>query len=496
MEGDYVHNAQIHTSHARLSRTLAKASLVLPSIVMAVVIAGEVPIIGKDAQYYLQSGSLWAEGKVSYAGSHIGTRIFPVLYYYFFEWALGPSIDSVSIALGVLFLAFCGAAAWLCYDGLRSEKLRAVAFLTIIAIGFVWIDWRRPQTEPFIVILVLLGLVLVQKAFRAPNPSGQCSLLCLAALMCGIGLGFRTETLILLISIILVWVAAGVARQTKVNAILASAAMVFSFIGGSYVPGLAFRALSGQPMPQQLTGYFVFFHPVEAFGNASFGPASAELAKLGAELLSHAPRRIDIEPIRLGLSGAYNSRGPKYASDLYLRAGLETITATPRAVIADTASTALAYLATRPGTYRVDKDDVAMADTRERLAEIDGERLEQAKWRFLGDFSWPTATIVDNRTSARPVLEGIETPYLTFSIPAWAVAALTAVALIVSLKSAQAPWVIAVAALFYIGSVMAAAFTQGFVDRYWLAASLPLMAAIVLGILKTNDRLPVTQISS
>lgn len=457
---------------------------------MATVIAGEVPIIGKDAQYYLQAGGLWAEGKVSYAGSHIGTRIFPVLYYYFFEWALGPSIDSVSVSLGVLFLIFCGAAAWLCYDGLKYETLRASAFLLIVGIAFVWIDWRRPQTEPFIVILALVCLVLTQKSFRTDNFFRQWLLLCIAAAICGVGLGFRTESLILLISIMIVWLLASVARRTKINALGVSAAMVVAFTAGSFAPSLAFRALSGQPMPQQLSGYFVFFHPVEAFGNASFGPASAVLADFGRDLLAEAPRPIDIEPIRLGLSGAYNSKGAKYASDLYMAAGFETVAAIPATVIADVASSTLVYLATRPGAYKIDRrnDDVAMSATRERLAEIDSERLEQSTWRFPGDYSRPTATIVDNRTAASPILKAIETPHLLLSLPAWAVALLTGVVLIASLRSGGSPWIVAVAALFYIGSVLAAAVTQGFVDRYWLAASLPLMATIVLSTTRIYDR--------
>lgn len=479
------------TSHRRVGSKLAvRILLAVVSVALAIVVTSEVPIIGKDAQYYVQAGSLWADGKVSYAGSLIGMRIFPILYFYFFQFVFGASIDSVSISLGVLFLAFSATTVWFCYDNVRSEPLRASAFLIIVIVGFVWIDWRRPQTEPFMVILAIGGLTLAGKAIRSRALSVQAGVLGSIALLCGAGLGIRTECLILFLAVVLVWLTVGALRHEKTMALAVTGLMIVLFAIGSQAPKLAFKAFTGQDMPAQLTGYFVFFHPVEAFGNASYGPASTELEKLGKILLSQAPKTFDMEPIRLGLSGAYNLYGPKYASDLYMRAGFETVAAIPTQIAADIASSALTYLATKPFSYRMDwrRDDVAMIATGERLASIDKERLELSQWRLLGDFRWPTATIVDNRTSLSTVINAIDVPHVLWSLPAWVVAALTIAALFISARTGSGPWLVGIAALLYVGSCLAAAITQGFIDRYWLAASLPLMATIVVAFARLRDR--------
>lgn len=477
-------------AHVGLKGIGLRALIVISLLCLTLLVASEPPIMGKDAQYYWQSGSLWAHGKVSYAGSHIGSRVFAVLYYYCFQWTFGQSIDTVSLAMATLFLVFGISIIWLCYETLKTEFIRVSMALVLMLTGLLWIDWRRPQTEPFIVILAIVVLALTQRATRASTQVQQIALLAVISLLCGMGLGFRTEALILFAAVLVVWLFAELLKGKVSRGLLSTVVMVSLFMLGSQMPGHVFRVYTGLKLPPQLTGYFVFFKTVESFGDPNNGPASSELNRLGKELMQAAPQGFEIAPIRLGLSGAFSIYGPRYASDLYTRAGIETVKANASAVAADAVSSFTKYMWGRQLAYKVDRSSntATLEGTRKRLAEIDQERAEQSKWRFNGDYHWPTSTITNNRLPVHQVLGAIQFPHIQWSLPAWVVTLLALSSIAISARTAVEARFLAIAMLSCLGSLTAAALTQGFVDRYWSAATLPVVVVITLFFFSFIDR--------
>src|SRR5437868_6363129 len=62
----------------------------------------DVPEFHRDAQYYIQSALLWPAGKVTFAGSWIGTRDLVVLVYHLFFSIFGESLDALAIGLAII----------------------------------------------------------------------------------------------------------------------------------------------------------------------------------------------------------------------------------------------------------------------------------------------------------------------------------------------------------------------------------------------------------
>jgi len=476
-------------------RTAVSIGCVLTTVLIAIAVAATTPAFSNDSQYYLQSGFLWADGRVSYAASLVGSRIYAVIYDNAFQTAFGPSIDAVSFALGVAYLLFC-ASVWLFMRGaLPSSPTRDLLSLALCIAGYFWLEWTRPLAEPFLAVIVILALAAQQASGRSSSGWSFTIWACVAAGICGFGIGFRTEIalLFILILVAMAW------KCSTIHGVYRGAATAVAMIGIYLVistgPQLAFRAFTGQPMPPQLTGYLLFYKTVEDFGNPGNGPASAKLQQLGSRIVEDIPELQSINPMRVGLSGAFTNGGPAAANRLFIDAGIETLRSSPVEVAKGTLTAFVNYMLIYGGdAYVVRSDDLqAIADANDTLQRIDQVRVKQSVLRFGGDHFWPVATITEHRHALGRMLDNIPTVSVVFSLPAWIVVALALWAYTCECRRNGPINIVLVAAAFYVGSCLVAAFSQGFGQRYWLPSSFCLTLVSVSAIVATTSFVSLAQ---
>ena len=467
-----------------------KALLGAGTLFLCVYVVATPPFFSNDSQYYIQSGLLWADGKVSYAASLVGSRVFAIFFYHAFVRLFGPSIDSISIALGFSFLCFsCACWALVRAEGMRSW-LQYLAATTLTLIGFGWMEWYKPLTDQFQVTVSLLALAAYRASLPCRSDRKRLSWLCAAAAICGMGTGFRSELLLLFACMCLGNGLRGIVAL-RVGATAAGAlASILVYVASSTTPLLGFRAFTGTELPAQLTGYLLFYRPVELYGDRANGPASAELFQLGEGLKARSPEVGDLNPIRLGGDAAYVTLGARHASDLYFAAGLEALGAHPREAFLSTAAAASYYLFDMPGKFILTPIDVAStrAETKITLEGIDSLRSQVSKIRFGGDYTWPVATIADKRLVSGGLLDRVPIYHLQSILPAWLLTSLGVLAVLAGWRTGGWGNPALVAFVYYVGNCILAATSQGFVERYWLSASLPLLAVSVCTLIAVTGR--------
>ncbi|KKC33969.1 hypothetical protein [Devosia psychrophila] len=450
----------------------ATASLL--ACIAAVIIAAIPPEFGKDSQYYVQAGHLWESGQVTYAASLIGSRVFAVLAYFLPQMLFGVSIDSIAIALSAIWLAFSIVLIiWIYLVAPKGTRL--VATMVALGASLVWVPWNYPLTDQFGVIISVLALGLYDLSRQHMRSSIW--LLIASALICGLGMGFRPEPIMLFCLVVCAAVLSHPISKTFGKRALVCAAMALAFVAASMMPAVTFRLFSGQPLPAQVSGYFVFFQPVNSLGDPSFGPNSELLANLGEEVVATRADLALLSRIRLGYPEAYSLQGPEFASELYAMAGIETIAHRPIETAWLLGDAVSQYLFWQPYSWDIHYSTAnhREASTKKRLAAIDQGRVIDSP-RFGGDGTWPVGQLFEKRLSAVAALgpiRGINIPQ--FVPPAWTLSLLVGFLIIFGVSRGGISDVAVIAALLFLAHICLAAFSQGYVLRYGSSASLPLL---------------------
>jgi hypothetical protein len=159
-----------------------------------------VPAFHRDSQYYVQSALLWPTGQVSFSGSWIGDRSLTVFYYHLFLSRLGESLDSVAIALAVLFLVNGVCVVALCSLLVERPLVAATLAGALNLVGFFLPLWDFPASDaPFLTANTILVLAWAW-ALRGSRHPGPAFFACSAAV--GLLGGFRPGNLLFFVGML------------------------------------------------------------------------------------------------------------------------------------------------------------------------------------------------------------------------------------------------------------------------------------------------------
>ncbi len=436
------------------------------------------PEFSPDSQYYIQSGILWAQGNVTYAGSLVGARILAILYYFLALQLFGHSIDAISLALGATFFAYAILVTVWCFREIARPGLATLAALIVIAIGFVWLPWHLPLTEQLAMVIVLAVLLLSASSGEPAGRSKGTYFWVAAVALAGLGMGVRSEFAILAAIMIGVQL---VRFTTPLRARLAVAAVLcVTFFISSQIPGLAFRSFTGKAMPQQMTSYFLFYKALHELGDPANGPNSMILSDLGAHARTRLAQPVQTSDARLGVGASYASLGISEANRLIRAAGLETIKARPREFTNIVLGGLSNYVFLVKGLTVwqwqgiIDKRsyDERWHDAKVRIEAIDKFRAA-ASDRFGGDALFPVASLFEKRLFTPPSIGAL--PTVAVYPPSWIVSLIASITLLLAFKNGVLSHPAPIAAIYFFSCIALASLCQGFVYRYFMCASLPLM---------------------
>ncbi|MCD1264559.1 hypothetical protein B5M44_24125 [Shinella sumterensis] len=491
----------IDLDHARRLRTASTGS-VLPillltafSAVLALWSAASPPAFSPDAANYLHAGHSWSIGQVDTVAYKIGSRIYVVLAYYLPQLVFGVTIDTITITLaGFALLTFFTISAW-CYATLERPGAFWVS-LALILVAAVWIEWDRPLTENIFTPLALASLGMFDVAQRRETGGQAVAWMLAASACCGLTFGVRPESLFLFCGML---AATGLSyrhkRFSRSGASALVAGMITVYAATCIIPPVVFKGFTGKELPYQIKEYFLFYRPVAFFGDAAFGPASRELAgKVQADRLGTLPKE---EVMVSGIGQSIVIDGPEYASKLYGRVGIETLKAVPMEVTQDVAASLLRYLFSPSTRFKVGDGktyDQRMQDAKKWLIERDHRRERRAY--FEGPNPFNLTTFTDNRLSLSPVIDAFgRLPPIKFSPPPAGVTLFFCVVTVLAWRwgKLRSPYTASI--LFFGMSIALAAFSQGFIMRYWQSASLLAVIAATMLIAQhmSKKRLKVDQ---
>jgi hypothetical protein len=471
-----------------MRRLLFYSGLLTLASLLSLAVAGVPPQFGKDAQFYVQAGPLWAAGKVTFGGSLIGQRHLAVLAYHLPRLFLWNSIDALSVTLGVVFFAFGLSVALLarCVVGLTAAGFAAAAGSMLIA--FVAPLWTSPATDNLFLLVVVVALLLYALLLRTRRPAEAFTFVALVGAWCGTSMGIRSEALLVFVACAATLIAPLPAwprlRQRVLGVLLAG----LCFAAADAAQSASFRLWTGVAKPAQLNGFFLFYQTANALDPAA-GPASARLhAILRSAERELAEQRMSglVDPRFRAVGVLYEHEGAEAASDLFCRAGVESLMAHPGRIIADTLANVRSYLTEPKGELKIDRrgHDARRRETLRQLAIIDAIRVKTSAL-FAHDAHWPVVELA----RGAPVYR-LDWPHPAGNLPAWAFTAMLVGGAGYVLTRRRWSSILAVTVGLVVTLMLLTAFSQGLGLRYWLSWTVLLTVACLIELAGAVSRGP------
>ncbi len=339
----------------------------------------QIPDIHKDAQYYLQSAILWNSGKVSFAGSWIGSRAFSVWIYHMAFSAFGYNVDALSVVLSIIKLLTATALFVVVARTVDGLALKAIVSIAAAVLVFAMPLMNTPATDN-------IGLLFLSALWASWLVGGRTRQL-IVPLLAGIGLSVRSEIIMLPALLAAAGILSG-RLHFHWRRLLLSVAM---FALGIFATGQIWNTWVPVEKPAQYSGAIAMFRPLIEYGMASNGPFSTRLFDVA--------RQDKDGPLNYweAIGSAYAEIGPLESNALLTAAGKEAVMRNALPYLKGTLSNAWKLL-DAPGAFEVKTADAnsSSAGLGQKLSEFDIVRV-RASASFGGDFTYPTRTLIDGR---------------------------------------------------------------------------------------------------
>lgn len=357
-----------------------------------------VPEFHNDAQYYTQSALLWPSGQVSFAGTLVSDRHLTIWFYHLFLAHVGESLDSLSLALSLLYLLNGLAIVGICFSLVAQPLLAGALSLAMNLVYFGLRMWDIPGSEPtYTMANSLLVLVWIRVVLAADRPSRFRLLVPFLGACIGLLSAFRPGNILFLVGVLLGLVAleltvAAERPRRALNALLAGSLLVVGFGVGGAAAELVWKTWVPAERPPTYFYAHVLARPIYESGLRENGPVTARtLDEMGAP----AGAKIDYWKT---LAFTYTQHGAE-ASDRTLRdIGLEALKARPSQAVAGTASSFRSYFWIPAPRLEVTTDSTEMHwnKTSRALGIIDHMRV-QSSARFGGDVFTSTQRLAEQK---------------------------------------------------------------------------------------------------
>ncbi len=444
-------------------------------IILSCIKLSHIPEFVKDAQYYVQSALLWPSGKVSFAGNLIGERHLTVWYYHFFLKAFGYSLDSLSIALTILFAlnSLCILAMSLLL--FNHPLLVFIVSTTLNLISFCTSIWNFPATEAtFTLANSFILLIWMNAVLNLIHIKRFLFFVCFCSLLAGFLSNFRPGNSLFIIGIfiaILFFNKQIFSRQVVSQNLLKtyrwisliSVITLLTFKLGSLCSIVSWRFWVPVDKPPTYFYAFIFFHPIHNYANGSNGLSSKNVLQ---EMNLNSNEKIDFWQT---LGFTFTKHGMKSSDTIMRNLGLEVLKKHPLKVIRDTAIS-IKYYITEPSfefkvlTYNYEKQ---WDNSRKVLKEYDRVRIDDSQ-RFGKDAHVDTASLAFYKLPLINLLrEFIPSFKVNLKVPGVLFILMLLSIIVLLVKQKYYLFILFFPVLtFCFGTLIIAAFSQGFVSRY------------------------------
>ncbi|MGG6897402.1 hypothetical protein [Rhizobium sp. BR 315] len=357
----------------------------LPFVVGALLFVlslSQIPEIHRDAQYYLQSACLWNSGKVSFAGSWIGSRAFTVWIYHLAFSAFGYNIDAISLAISIAKLLTAAALAVVVWETIWETVLRCAVTVAAAVLVFTMPLMNTPATDN----IAVLFLSVLWALWLAGRRNLTLAIVAFP-FVAGVSLSVRSELVMLPALLVVGDILSGKLpfRWRRL------AAAIASYTLGILATGLVWSTWVSVEKPPQYSGALAMFRPLAEHGLATNGPSSARLFEVARQNPS-AP--LDYWK---ALGTTYIELGPEKSNALLTAAGAEAMMKNALPILKSTLSDTWTLLDS-PGAYLLKNTDPKeeMDTLTQQLSDLDAIR-EQTSANFGGDFTYRTKKLTEGR---------------------------------------------------------------------------------------------------
>jgi hypothetical protein len=473
----------------RADRVRSASLSVLSAVTATWCLLAQPPSWYGDAQYYVQSGRLWAEGIVTYAGSRIGDRYVVVWLYQQAVERLGASLDALSIALAMAFLVAALAVIYLLHTIGASPRRAALA--SILAVAVLATEGNVERLAPFMKIpmteaLFLTAMLLAVACWWAVVRGGGHGLAALGAIGLFVGLAatLRSESPLLLGAFAAAMLLRRGPGQTRRQLVAITVMLTCGAAGWLATPRGWPLLFPGERPPTYRWMYLVYY-PMFYLHDPAAGPANAALARLGT------PRPENVPLITQMIRRGYLDGRVAEVDGLFLRGFVEILRQHPGRV--------LGFMAKEIGMHAVEPRLATGIDRRtfaERwtasrgaLETLDARRIEASAPQG-NDAFWATATLGDRRLAFADLARRSAPHWWPIvTLPGWLLPLSAAVVIARWRRAGPGRVVAAIFLLYAVVTVTLTAAAQGYHERY---AHFPLiLSALALLTVVTAARAPI-----
>ena len=413
------------------------------------------PEIHRDAQYYLQSAILWRDGRVTFAGSWIGSRHLAVWFYHLFFAIFGNSVDAVTLAVTTVKAFTAIAIAVFSWNTLPGRWLRPLVAASLSVLVFHAPVMTYPATDNIGMMMVAWAMALLSIA-----RNGQAWIaVTFLPLVCGLAITVRSESFLLAIIVASLFLVQNIKRVSP-HWLIAPACVVV----GMLLPSILWPLWVPAEKPPTYGSAIGLYRPIAEFGRTDDGPASADIGRL----LRLPPA--DRIPYWDAISASYVAWGPERSNAVLTTAGIEAIRQHWRPLVEAAVRDFVALLFFQGGVIvnQAPSSEVT-ATLRRTLAELDQVR-DASSPKFGDDATYATEALLDERL---PFLKGWQsnwTMYIQIQLPGALLIFGLVIAVLTAIKTRDLVWL--AIPVFGLAVAALAATSQGMIPRYTETAAI------------------------